>query len=110
MPKQTVIFLPGPAGAAGAGVFAATDAIVTPETTDYLALHDNSDSLNPKRALVSAILALAGAGSGISIVSVPATEAGTGAVGEFAVDSFYVYMCVATDTWVRWTIQNTFTS
>ena len=42
----------------------------------------------------------AGAG-GVTIVSAPATSTSTGSVGQIAYDSSYVYICVATDSWVR---------
>jgi hypothetical protein len=41
----------------------------------------------------------------ISFVSVPATSTSTGTVGQQAYDSInnLLYVCVATDTWVRYT-------
>ena len=42
----------------------------------------------------------AGAG-GITIVSAPATSTSTGSVGQIAYDSSYVYICVASNSWVR---------
>lgn len=99
----------GPAGADGAdgaagadGVFAGTEDTVTPTEDDLVPIYDESDANNPKKALISAILALVSAGSGISIVSAPVNASGTGSVGQFAYDGFYIYMCVATNTWRRW--------
>lgn len=34
-------------------------------------------------------------------VSAPATAASTGTAGQVAYDATYIYVCVATDTWVR---------
>lgn len=34
-------------------------------------------------------------------VEVPASASATGKVGEFALDTDYLYICVATDTWKR---------
>lgn len=36
-----------------------------------------------------------------TIVAVPATATSTGSFGEIAFDATYLYVCVATDTWVR---------
>ena len=92
----------GPAGAAGAagvdGVFAGTEATVTPVSGDKVALLDASDAFNPKYALFSDFTG----GAGITIVSAPVNASGAGSVGEFAYDGFYIYMCVATNTWRRW--------
>ena len=50
-----------------------------------------------------------GTGSVASITtSVPATSGSTGTKGQIAYDSSYVYICVATNTWIRSAIQNTF--
>ena len=50
-----------------------------------------------------------GTGSIASITtSVPATNNSAGTKGQIAYDSSYVYICVATNTWIRSAIQNTF--
>jgi hypothetical protein len=38
---------------------------------------------------------------GVNVVSVPATSTSLGLVGEIAYDSLYLYVCIATDSWVR---------
>lgn len=37
----------------------------------------------------------------ISVVSVPANASSTGSIGQIAYNSNYVYICVATNTWVK---------
>lgn len=50
-----------------------------------------------------------GTGSLASIgTSVPSSSSDTGIKGEIAYDSSYVYICVATDTWIRAGIENSF--
>lgn len=39
--------------------------------------------------------------SAVILVAAPASAGATGAIGEIAVDAGYVYLCVATDTWLR---------
>jgi hypothetical protein len=38
---------------------------------------------------------------GVIVVSVPSTNSSTGTVGEIAYDSSYLYVCVATDSWIK---------
>jgi hypothetical protein len=38
---------------------------------------------------------------GVIVVSVPSTSSSTGTVGEIAYDSSYLYVCVATDSWIK---------
>lgn len=40
-------------------------------------------------------------GGAASIASVPATAASTGTAGQIAYDGSWLYVCVATDTWLR---------
>ena len=50
-----------------------------------------------------------GTGSVASVTtSVPSSSSDTGIKGEIAYDASYVYICVATDTWIRSSIQNSF--
>ncbi len=42
----------------------------------------------------------------VQLVAVPASATATGAKGDFAVDEDYFYVCTATDTWVRFAIDN----
>lgn len=50
-----------------------------------------------------------GTGSIASVTtSVPSSSSDTGTKGEIAYDSSYVYICVATNTWIRSSIQNSF--
>jgi len=50
-----------------------------------------------------------GTGSIASIATtVPSSSSDTGTKGEIAYDSSYVYICVATNTWIRSSIQNSF--
>lgn len=37
----------------------------------------------------------------ISVVTVPATATSTGTVGQIAYNSTHLYVCVATNTWIR---------
>ena len=38
---------------------------------------------------------------GVTVVSVPSTNSSPGAIGEIAYDSGYLYVCVASDSWIR---------
>ena len=37
----------------------------------------------------------------VKVVTVPALPTSAGSIGEIAVDSTYLFVCVGTDTWVR---------
>jgi hypothetical protein len=38
---------------------------------------------------------------GVTVVAVPATPTSTGSVGQIAVNTTHLHICVATNTWVR---------
>ena len=59
----------------------------TPSLTDLL-LGTDSDSANATKDFIISS-------------SVPALASSTGAAGQIAYDSTYIYVCVATDTWKR---------
>ena len=106
--KQQVIFLPGPAGPAGAGennepLISQGDAEAGTQE-----LEKSWSALRVAQAI--AALETGGGGGGISMVGVPATDGAAGTVGQFSYDGFYVYMAVADAEWVRWAHQSTFTS
>lgn len=42
--------------------------------------------------------------NGIALVSAPATAGATGTAGSIAYDATHIYVCVATNTWVRATL------
>ena len=37
----------------------------------------------------------------VSVVAVPATDSSTGSIGQIAYNSTHLYVCVATNTWIR---------
>jgi hypothetical protein len=39
--------------------------------------------------------------AGVKVVAVPALPTSAGSIGQIAVDSTYLYVCVGTNTWVR---------
>lgn len=45
---------------------------------------------------------LRGADGEVAFVTPPASPSDTGTIGQMAWSSPYLYLCVATDTWVRW--------
>lgn len=55
----------------------------------------NVDSTDPENPIVSLSI------TAPDIVTVPATASSTGSAGQIAFDSSYLYVCVATDTWLR---------
>lgn len=42
---------------------------------------------------------------GGGFVSAPVTSGDAGSAGQMAYDGTYVYLCVAADTWVRWSVE-----
>ena len=42
------------------------------------------------------------------VTTVPATSASAGRQGDVTHAAPYVYLCVATDTWVRWAVEESF--
>jgi len=52
-------------------------------------------------SLNSALDYLDAKGAGVTVVAVPATPTSTGSVGQIAVNSTHLHVCVATNTWVR---------
>tara|TARA_R110000803_G_scaffold113619_1_gene182114 strand:+ start:218 stop:469 length:252 start_codon:yes stop_codon:yes gene_type:complete len=67
----------------------------TPSLTDLL-LGTDSDSANATKNFTVESLK-----DFIISSSVPALASSTGAAGQIAYDSTYIYVCVATDTWKR---------
>lgn len=43
----------------------------------------------------------------VEIASTPTSPSWTGRVGEIAISGTFVYLCVATDSWIRWPIEKT---
>tara|TARA_R110000824_G_scaffold270106_2_gene458577 strand:- start:136 stop:390 length:255 start_codon:yes stop_codon:yes gene_type:complete len=69
---------------------------VTPTTSDLLLLADVSGTNNPtKTATVGSVTGI------ISDVAAPASAASTGTTGQVAVDTGFIYVCTATNTWKR---------
>ena len=69
---------------------------VTPTTSDLVLLADVSAANNPtKTATVGSITGV------ISDVTAPASAAATGTTGQVAVDTGFIYVCTATNTWKR---------
>ena len=69
---------------------------VTPTGSDLVLIADTSGTGNPtKTATVGSITGV------ISDVTAPATAASTGTTGQVAVDTGYIYVCTATNTWKR---------
>ena len=69
---------------------------VTPTTADLILLADVSGSNNPtKTATIGSVTGI------ISDVTAPATAGATGTTGQVAVDTGFIYVCTATDTWKR---------
>ena len=69
---------------------------VTPTSSDLVILSDVGTSGKPtKTATVGSITGV------ISDVTAPATAASTGTTGQVAVDTGYIYVCTATNTWKR---------
>ena len=50
-------------------------------------------------------LTVGGSGNSVSFSSVPTTETVTGSVGEMALDTVYLYVCVSTNNWKRIPLQ-----
>lgn len=51
-------------------------------------------------------LTVGGSGNSVTFSSVPSSEAATGSVGEMALDTLYLYVCVSTDNWKRIPLQS----
>lgn len=51
-------------------------------------------------------LTVGGSGNSVTFSSVPTTETSTGTVGEMALDTLHLYVCVATNSWKRIALQD----
>ncbi len=73
------------------------DELTTPIATDQLYIIDDPISTPiGKKINVSTLLQ-----AGLQMVSAPAAADSTGTAGQLAYDSSYLYVCIATNTWVR---------
>ena len=78
--------------------------LTTPVAADVLPIVDDVAGTPVTKKLTLANL------EGRKWVSVPANQGSSGTQGDMATDGFYSYLCKATNTWVRTSIETTFTS
>ena len=79
--------------------FGSGQAVDTIETT----LTDDDTHIPTSGAVFDAIDGV----TGVEYVSAPATPTSTGTQGQFAYSGNYLYVCVATDTWIRTSAEST---
>ena len=93
-----------PAILTGAPLVNLQTAKTTPASDDLLLLSSTTDSGALRKTTVSELAAVIGADA---YVTAPATSTSTGVQGQRAYSDNYVYECVATDTWVRYAAEST---
>lgn len=96
--------LMNPAILTGAPLVTLQTAKTTPASDDLLLLSSTTDSGALRKTTVSELAAVFGAGT---YVTAPTTPTSTGVQGQRAYSDNYVYECVATDTWVRYAAEST---
>lgn len=61
---------------------------------------NNGSTLGTQRAAINANFSALNTGK-MELVSVPTSATASGYVGQVAIDSNYIYLCTATNTWIR---------